>query len=230
MLFLIFWITFTIIILNFFSGRLPISFHLFGLVGFYLALSSVTYFFVISLLLMGGAALQVAWPEVSSTGVCRHLVGARSWCWVKDLCETSHWFIFPGTWSSLLFQCLVLSNTTPTFLLPVTGVQVQCLACEPQLRNPCGAAKTATTTTKKKQQQGSEEKEQKELKKIKIYIRKNNNKNETAVTKENHNSKKFIIYMETKETWNCQSKLKKEEKSCRNQSVSTTSDYTTKLY
>ena len=77
MLFLIFWITFTII-LNFFSGRLPISFHLFGLVGFYLALSSVIYFFVISLLLMGGAALQVVWPEVSSTGVCRQLVGARS--------------------------------------------------------------------------------------------------------------------------------------------------------
>ena len=35
--------------------------------------------------------------------------------------------------------------------------------------------------------------------------------------------------METKKTQNSQSKLKKEEKSWRNPSVSTTSDYTTKL-
>ena len=39
-------------------------------------------------------------------------------------------------------------------------------------------------------------------------------------------SKKIIIYMETKKTQNSQSELKKEEKSWRNQSVSTTSDYT----
>ena len=64
---------------------------------------------------------------------------------------------------------------------------------------------------------------------MKIYIRKNNSKNETAITRENHNSKKFIIYMETKKTQKSQSKLKKEEKSWRNPSVSTTSDYTTKL-
>ena len=43
-----FWIIFTLITLNCFSGRLPVSSHLFGPVGFYLALSSAVCLSVFS--------------------------------------------------------------------------------------------------------------------------------------------------------------------------------------
>ena len=43
-----FWIVFTIIFLNSFSGRLPIFLHLFGLLGFYFVPSSAVYFSVFS--------------------------------------------------------------------------------------------------------------------------------------------------------------------------------------
>ena len=62
-LFLRFWIIFTVITLNSFSGRLPISSSLFGLVGFYLCPSSVTYFFSFFFVcfLMGGVVFLSYW-------------------------------------------------------------------------------------------------------------------------------------------------------------------------
>lgn len=52
----------------------------FGLVGFYLALSSVTYILWSHFLFDGLACvplLPVVWPEVSNNGVCRLLGGAQ---------------------------------------------------------------------------------------------------------------------------------------------------------
>ena len=105
--------------------------HLFGLVGFYLAPLSVTNFFVISFFffLMGGAVflstLLVVWPETSSTGVCRQLDRAGSWCWDEDLQEASLRLIFPGVWGALLVQWFGLGA-------PTTGAWVWPLAWEPR--------------------------------------------------------------------------------------------------
>ena len=71
--------------------------HLFGLVGFYLAPSSVTYFFAIPFFFNEwdcAPVLLVVWPEASNTGVCRLLGGSGSWCWDEELHETSLWWIF----------------------------------------------------------------------------------------------------------------------------------------
>ena len=82
-----FWIIFTIITLNSFSGRLPIL-HLFCLADFNLAPSSVTYFFCCLILFFSlffnewdcVPVLMVVWPEASNPGVCRLLGRAGSWC------------------------------------------------------------------------------------------------------------------------------------------------------
>ena len=99
-----FLIIFTIIILNSFSGTLPIS-SSFGLVSFSLAPSSVTYYFpsFFFLFLMSGIVFLFYWlfglrlPTLEFVG-----------CWVvlrlvaEDLWETSFQWILPGVWGSLL--------------------------------------------------------------------------------------------------------------------------------
>ena len=78
-----FWIIFTIIILNSFSGRLPISSHLLGLVGFYLAPSSAVCFTVLSFCLtycvwgLLFAGCRFIFPVVF--GVCPQLLRLVQW-------------------------------------------------------------------------------------------------------------------------------------------------------
>ena len=94
-----FWIIFTIIILNSFSGRLPVPLHLFGLVCFYLAPSSAVYFFVLSFcliycvwgLLFAGCRFVV--PVVF--GVCPQWVSLIQWIvwasWWRRLVPVFWW-------------------------------------------------------------------------------------------------------------------------------------------
>ena len=72
--------------------------------------------------------LLVVWPETSSTGVCRQLDRARSWCWDEDLWVASLWLIFPGVWDFLLVQRFGLRA-------PTTGAQARPLASEPRSHN-----------------------------------------------------------------------------------------------
>ena len=82
---------------------------------------------------MDGAVLLVVWSEVSSTGACRQLGGARTWCWDGDLQESPHWLIFAGTRNSLAVQHPGLSTPTP-------GAQAQLLTREPRPHKPRGMA------------------------------------------------------------------------------------------
>ena len=106
-----------------------------GLVGFYLAPSSVTYFFAISLFFPFFyewdcvPVLLVVWPEASNTAVCRLLGRAGSWCLDEDLWETSLRWIFPGVWGSLLVQWFGLGA-------PTKGASAQPLPCEPRSHKP----------------------------------------------------------------------------------------------
>ena len=90
-------------------------FHLFGLVGFYLGPSSVTYFscrFIFFFLFWWVelySCLTGFWPEASSTGIYRQLYRAGSSC-CDDLWEASFQLIFPGVWGSLLVQWFGLSS------------------------------------------------------------------------------------------------------------------------
>ena len=98
-----FWI---IVIVNSFSDRLPIS-SLFIWYFRFLPCSFVcNIFFVFFFFFFYGQGyipvLLVFWPEASSTGACRQLVGARSWCWDEDLGENSQLLIFSVVWGSLL--------------------------------------------------------------------------------------------------------------------------------
>ena len=121
-LFLRFWIMFTIITLNSFSGRLPISSSFIWSVGFYLPPSSVTYFFCHLIFFFFDGwdcvpVLLVVWPEASNTGVCRLLGRAGSWCRDEDLWEISLRWIFPGVWGSLLVQWFRLGAPCGSFSL-----------------------------------------------------------------------------------------------------------------
>ena len=69
--------------------------------------------------------LLVVWHEVSGTGACRQLGGARSWCGDGYLQESSHQLIFPGLRNSLVVQHPGLGAPTPE-------AQVQPLAREPR--------------------------------------------------------------------------------------------------
>ena len=82
-LFLRFCIIFTIITLNSFPGRLPISFHLFGLVGFYLAPSSAVCSSVFSVCLtycVWGVLFAGCWFIVPVVfGVCPQWLRLVQW-------------------------------------------------------------------------------------------------------------------------------------------------------
>ena len=96
-LFLTFWIIFTIVTPNSFSGRLSI------LSSFIWSCMFLPFSFVCNIFF---------WPEASSTGVCRQLCSARSWCLDEDLWEASLQLIFPGVWGSLLVQRFGLGAPT----------------------------------------------------------------------------------------------------------------------
>ena len=122
----------------FFQVDCLFPFHLFGLVGFNLAPSSVTYFFAISFFFFHEwdcvPVLLVVWPEASNPGVCRLLGRAGCWCWYGDLHATSLWWLFLGVWGSLLVQWFELGA-------PTAGASPQPQACKSRSRKPCGEAK-----------------------------------------------------------------------------------------
>ena len=129
-LFLRFWIIFTVITLNSFSGRLLISSSFIWSYRFLPCPFIFNPFFVVSLFFFFDGwvcvpVLLVVWPEASSTGVCRLLGRAQSWCRDEDLQETSLQWIFPGVWGSLLVQWSWLGART-------RGAQAQPLACGPR--------------------------------------------------------------------------------------------------
>ena len=121
-LFLRFWIIFTISTLNSFSGRLPISSSLIWSLVITLLLHLYNISGCLSLFFDGGVAcisvLLIIWPKATSTGVCRQLGGTRSWYQDEDLWGISCWLIFSGVWSSLLVQWF-------EFGAPATGSQAQ---------------------------------------------------------------------------------------------------------
>ena len=109
-----FWI---IVIVNSFSDRLPIS-SLF--IWYFRSLPcsfvcNIFFVFLCFYFFYGQGyvpVLLVFWPEASSTGACRQLVVARSWCWNEDLGENSQLLIFSVVWSSLLVWWFGLSAPT----------------------------------------------------------------------------------------------------------------------
>ena len=168
MLFLIFWIIFTIIILNCFSGRLPISFHLFGLVGFYLALSSITYFFVISLFLMGGAMILSCWLFRLK---CPGLEFASSWV-EPGLGAELRTSVKPHTNSySLGPKALCYSSALYSVTLPYPPQEVRSNAW------PVNHNSTAHVVQQKQQQQqiksNSKDQNKKNFKKVKLKTKTN---------------------------------------------------------
>ena len=111
----------------------------FGFVGFFLAPSSLTYFFAISFFffLRSGAVFLSYWLfslRLSTLEFCRLLGRPGSWCWDEDLHETSLWWIFPGVWGSLLVQWFELGA-------PTTGASPQPPAHEPRSCKPRGTEK-----------------------------------------------------------------------------------------
>ena len=84
-LFLRFWIIFTVSTLNSFSGRLAISSSLIW--SLVIAVSSVPYFWMSLFFFFDQgvvciSVLLIVWPKASSTGVHRQLGGTR--CWYQD--------------------------------------------------------------------------------------------------------------------------------------------------
>ena len=133
------WIIFTIITLNSFSGRLPISSSFIWSCRFLPCYFICDIFFAISFFFFFNewdyvSVLLVVWPEASNTGVCRLLGRAESWCWDEEFCETSFWWIFPRVWGSLLVQWFGLRA-------PTTGALTWPPACEPRSHKPRGVAK-----------------------------------------------------------------------------------------
>ena len=145
-----FWIIFTIITLNSFSGRLPI------LSWFIWSCRFLPCSFVCNNTCFWWwcciPVLLVVWPETSSTGVCRQLDRAGSWCWDEDLWEASIWLMFPGVWGSLLVQRFGLGA-------PTTGAQARHPAWDPRSCKLRGAVrkerkkeKRSSTISKNKKQ------------------------------------------------------------------------------
>ena len=112
-LLLILWILFTVIILNSFSHRLPISSSFIWSYSFLPCSFILNIFFLLFLSIFDVwdciLVSLVVWPEVSSSGGCRQLDRAKSWCWDADLWDTSLWLIFLVAWHSLLLQNFKLS-------------------------------------------------------------------------------------------------------------------------
>lgn len=81
--------------------------------------------------------LLVVWHELSSTGACRQLCGASSWCWYGYLWEHASWLIFPGPGNSLAVQCSGLGTTTPE-------AQAQSLTREPRTLKPQSVTREKT--------------------------------------------------------------------------------------
>ena len=145
-LFLRFWVIFTIITLNYFSGTFPISSSLIRSCRFLPCSFVCNKFFCHFIFFFYGwgciPVLLVVWPETSSTGVCRQLHSVRSLCWDEDLQEVSLQLIFPGVWGSLLIQRFGLRA-------PTTGAQAWPLAWEPRSRKLRGKVKKILKKRKK---------------------------------------------------------------------------------
>ena len=136
-----FWFIFTIIILNSFSGSLPISSSFIWFYRF-LPCSFICDIYFCHLTFFSPffnewdcvPVLLIVWPEASNSGVRRLLVRAGSWCWDEDLWETSLRWIFLRVWGSLLVQLFGLRA-------PTAGTMTRPLVCEPRSCKPYGVAK-----------------------------------------------------------------------------------------
>ena len=141
-----FWIIFIIITLNSFSGRLHISFiwSCRFLPCSFVCKSLFCHFIFYSF--DGWCCIPIflfVWPETSSTGVCRQLDWAGSWCWNEDLQEASLWLIFPRVWGSLLVQQFGL-------WAPTAVARALLLAWEPRSWKVCSTVKKFKKRKKKR--------------------------------------------------------------------------------
>ena len=143
-----FWFIFTIIILNSFSGSLPISSSFIWFYRF-LPCSFICDIYFCHLTFFSPffnewdcvPVLLIVWPEASNSGVRRLLVRAGSWCWDEDLWETSLRWIFLRVWGSLLVQLFGLRA-------PTAGASAQLRARKLRSHKPPWAAKKQTNKQK----------------------------------------------------------------------------------